>query len=203
VKRQLQHTEGEDGFTLVELLVSMALVSLMSAYAFNLISRFRDVRRIEIMTLQMDILASARIHLHQAIGGTRSRFKRLDAVRGEMVFHGTKDSLTVSNTLDQRVVFGGLHDISYKLIDGSLTLDLGEQQTTAERNVLIKNVSALTFRYYGRLPTDSASKWHETWSAQTLPKLVRIEIKTDGESNVQWQPLDVALEVAAHTTSTN
>jgi prepilin-type N-terminal cleavage/methylation domain-containing protein len=192
---------GEDAFTLLELLVAMVIVSLMTAYAFDVISRFKDIRRIEVAAAEEQAVQMARKHLRTTIGGMRARFKQTSGVQGELVFRGGKDSLMLSNTLDERLVFGGLHDVTYRVVEGTLSLDVSHLQASASQrqNVLLANVASVTFRYFGRMDDQLSPSWHDEWTAQKLPSLIRIVAEMKNSDGARWLPLDIAIEAAAPT----
>jgi prepilin-type N-terminal cleavage/methylation domain-containing protein len=199
---------SEDGFTLIELLVSMVIVSLMSVYAFSLISRLKDIHRIEKTIAEEQIIQVARDHLRNTIGGSRIRFNSADAGQGQLVFFGQSGQVTVSNTMDERLVFGSLYNMTYRAEAGALVLDLTTEQSPPapqEPTILLKNVSSLSFRYFGHKQNEPKPVWHDLWSEKQLPLLVEISVKFGNSSTQKWSPLIVALNasISASTKPTN
>ena len=47
----------------------------------------------------------------------------------------------------------------------------------ANQTVLLADIRAVHFAYFGRLPSEAAMRWHEDWSGLNgLPALIRLEI---------------------------
>jgi prepilin-type N-terminal cleavage/methylation domain-containing protein len=199
---------NEDGFTLIELLVSMVIVSLMSVYAFNLISRLKDIHRIEQTIAEEQIIQVARDHLRNVIGGSRTRFNSADAGLGQLVFFGQSDRVTVSNTMDERLVFGSLYNITYRADAGALVLNMTTEESPPlrqEPTILLKDVNSLSFRYFGQKQNEPTPAWHDSWSEKQLPLLVEIKLEFGNNSTQKWSPLIVALEasITSGITPTN
>jgi prepilin-type N-terminal cleavage/methylation domain-containing protein len=183
----------EYGFTLLEMLVSLTVLAVMAGYAVNVIGRFADMRRIETATQQRQVLVTARRHLRDTIGGARVRFDPAEV--GSTYFKGSVDSLTISNVLDERLVFGGLQNITYRLFEGNLAFDInGLKQNRA--NVLLSDVDQLRFTYFGQPSSGLPKTWQDTWTSKELPDLVRINFTMKTETGLPSQQLDIALAVS-------
>jgi prepilin-type N-terminal cleavage/methylation domain-containing protein len=194
----VKNPSDQSGFTLIELLVAMALVSLMAAYAFDLVSRIKDIRRIEKSVTLREELTSARNHFQDVISGSRLRFQVTNANEFEIIFRGSQNIFTTSNTLDEQVVFGNLHNLTYSIHDGNLVFDIGDAKQVGNKrsNILLKQVTGIRFSYFGQKQNDAEPKWHPDWEEKALPRLVRIEVEMDRNSGLTWLPMDIAMRAA-------
>jgi prepilin-type N-terminal cleavage/methylation domain-containing protein len=190
----------QSGFTLLELLVSMLVVSLMATYALNLISRFKDIRRIELVASNQQSVQNARDHLRKVISGARARFKQLETGSIELKFKGAQESLTLSNVISEQLVFGNLHELTYRVVGSDLVLELDTDQNSQVdpqlKTVLLKDVESVSFRYFGTKQNETAATWHSLWSEKSLPQLVEIDVQRSDISTASWPRFVVALETA-------
>ena len=98
----------DDGFTLVELLVSLALLSLMAIYALNAFSSLRDINRVEDrVDAQMEVEAVAR-HLRETIADVRPIFVRDSNNAPKLLFRGSPGVLEFVSASNGGLETGGL-----------------------------------------------------------------------------------------------
>ena len=115
---------NDDGFTLVELLVSIALLSLMAIYTLNAFSAMRNMNRVvDAFGEQMEVEAVQR-HLRGAIGDMRPVFKNDANSQAGLLFEGEADrvAFVVASNGDREV--GGLYFVQYFVNEnGDLIVD--------------------------------------------------------------------------------
>jgi general secretion pathway protein J len=184
----------EDGFTLVELLISLALLSLMAIYAIQTFTTLRTMNRIESdMASQMEVDAVARL-LRRELGDARAVFQQQGTANEKLYFIGTENSLAyVTESNGEREV-GGLYNVALSL-DNSGTLTAKRQLLGlkpyyhANEVVLLRGVSKLSFSYVG----DSAisSDWQAT---NQLPKAIGTHIEFQEGDKRRWSDILVRLQ---------
>lgn len=193
---------GPAGATLVELLVAMGVLSLM---AVLLLGGMRLGLRIwESGDEQQGFeqrLERADGFLRQLIGESSIALGQAPAPRAasDWGFRGAPAALSFTAPLPYQLGSAGRYVFELaghhagKGVDLVLAWNLmtpapvgvpvgvpaGEAAGAAPANqtVLLADIRAVHFAYFGRLPSEAAMRWHEDWSGLNgLPSLIRLEI---------------------------
>lgn len=195
------------GFTLVELLVSMVVLSLV---ALAMMGGLRFVVR-------------AFAHTDERRVALEELTLSLSVLRGELE---RTEPLMLKVGNDSRVMFEGAPDrvrfvnveptfmpgLPYRIFELAVVGDAGDYRIELRRSpldparpdlaavaeaaprVLLRTPRPLTFTYYGQRRRDERPQWQETWSRLTqLPAAVRL---AEGEEP-GWPELTVPLEIRA------
>jgi prepilin-type N-terminal cleavage/methylation domain-containing protein len=191
---------GEDGFTLIEMLVAIGLLALMMGYAYSAISTFRHIKRAEETGARRRAVDSAQRHLRQSIEGARVTYT-FNEGETRILFEGRPDSLVIAAQLDDRLVQGGLQRLRYGLEQDSLRLTYAVKRDASPEagrtESVLDGVTALAFSYYGAAEEGAEPRWQKDWPRRdALPALVRIEADLAQASPAQWPPLTVAIEAS-------
>jgi prepilin-type N-terminal cleavage/methylation domain-containing protein len=175
---------GTEAFTLVEMLVALALLSLMSAYAFMAISGMSRAKVIEAqMATRGDAVAVER-HLRQTIGDMRNVFRGNRSGTAELAFVGEANSLEFVAPLNDRIAIGGLYALRYGLGEDGFALgyevfrpnDRAFQYKSNE--VLLTDVSTVKFRYFGDPQDGTPAVWRNTWvKIPSLPSIIEVSLE--------------------------
>ena len=187
------------GFTLVELLVALALLGLMSATLFGSLSLAG--RSWDAGEAKVNDTASMRVtdqFLRAQLEGQHAqRMKKV--AQWPILFGGDRDEMRFAAPLPSRVQAGGVwfYRLRVAEIDGksSLVLDrmipdvVGSTPPTfdgAERSVLATGIAALSISYLGPDPGVNAGAsgfepaWRERWEdTQRLPQMIRIDVRPE------------------------
>ena len=194
------------GFTLIELVVALALLALMSAVMFGSLSMAgRTWDGGETKVEEVSAMRQAQEFLREQLSAEYPlRMRKVAEL--PLLFAGERDELRYAAALPPRVVDGGVYYFRLavaksgdksQLILERLIPDAGALQEPefrdAERSVLADGIAELRVSYFGRDPdaadTDSPT-WRDRWSdRQRLPLLVRIEVKP--EKGAAWPVLVV------------
>lgn len=178
------------GFTLLEVLIAIAIFSIISLSSFSIfdtvlkgdeISKQRSERHNELqrafLIIERDVLQIARRSIRLNGESPLNNFLQTsgDAFTSDeqalaFVRHGWTNPNLLLPRSDMQVV-------AYRLVDETLErlhfnfVDavVGEEPKVRQ---LIKNISELAFEYY------DGKKWQETWSEKSLPFAIAIEVDT-------------------------
>ncbi len=210
--RRVPLRPGQAGFTLVEVLVALALLGLISVFLFQGLRGAGEIfGRLAERSTQQDETLAARQLLRRLLEGSYPAV--LDSPDGgyRVSFQGGRDRLAFTTTAALPGVPPGLHRVAIEPRDGALYLDwslergeassagagagAGEGEGALSRPIL-PAVDALRIRYLDRMERGEAV-WQESWSeAVRLPRLVALEVERSEDSG-NWTPLIVALPVEA------
>ncbi len=193
----------DDGFTLVELLVALALIAILSVYCLDSLRRLQDIRRIEASVAQNEERDAGRSFLRRMISGARISSATTTAGAQPASLRGDVQSLIIVNTLDDRLVRGSLYQLTLGFDDGSGSLFLlrapvGQNSSHAagEHLVILKELADVSFQYFGRATEAEDSSWHDAWQNLWLPEAVKIELQFKGGNFEKLEPLVVPLMTA-------
>ena len=186
----------DDGFTLVELLVSLALLSLMTIYALNAFSSLRDINRVVDRTAtQMEVEAVAR-HFRAAIADVRPVFALDENNAPRFLFKGSPDALEFVSASNGERETGGLYLVRYSVdADGTLLAERwilrDRQSTETNKVVLLRGVADISFKY---LDSDDA---FDTWQQKdSLPSAIEVNMTFNSGNARKWQPALISLRTA-------
>lgn len=196
---------AESGFTMVELLVALALLSLLSVGLFGGLSfGFHAWQHGGARTERSQHILTAQNFLRRIIADIYPQFVGEDPTRGHVDLAGSAMSLEFlasapialghSGRLRYRLFVerhGGIADL---MMTATQELADSDARGATERRTLLADVGALAFSYFGRTRGEKAAQWRDAWSGQTAPpQLVRIRVPSDDAR--AWPDLVVALRV--------
>jgi general secretion pathway protein J len=201
--------EGEAGFTLVELLVALALFGLLSTLLFgNVRFGLTAWQRGSVHAEQLDHGVMAQSFLRRMIGEAYPQFVREDATHARVEFDGTRDLLKF--LADAPIVMGSGGRFRFALSldrhDGQADLvvnakpELADPQdrTRSTKNALLTDVDRVEFSYFGIVPSERAAQWHDIWVERAdMPELVRLRVAFRAGDTRLWPDLVVAPRIAA------
>ncbi len=204
---------GERGFTLLEMLIAMTLLGLLMLGLFGGLrlgarvweaSDARSADRARIEAVQRFI----RTYLGQA-----RPLAAADRTGDDLVaFIGRPGGLDFTATLPTHLSAGGFEHVALSLAerdrDQGLVLEHGPlrrredgraeliQLEEPETAVLLDNVAAVEFSYYGAHDRDEDGEWSDRWDDEDrLPLLVRIRVAFPESDRRTWPELTVALRI--------
>ncbi len=194
-------TEGHDqsGFTLAEMLVALALLGLMSAFALTSLNTLGEVKRVEARIDGRSDVEAVQRHLQQIIADTRVVFDSDDLGQQKISFSGTPSSLKIITVLDDRFERGGLYRLDYSFAASELKLDYAlyrplKSARASKTEILLQNVASLSFRYFGPAENGGVSQWQKSWStADQLPLAIEVTVGFPPGDTRKWPPLVIPL----------
>lgn len=197
-----QSHSPDDGFTLVELLVSLALLSLMAIYALNALSSLRSINRVVDRTsMQMEVEAVIR-HFRETLADTRPLFVTDENNVPRLIFKGKPDSLEFVSASNGDRETGGLYLVRFRLdAEGVLVAerDLLRSRMAggATKTVLLRNVDSLSFKYISSAPVVPQIGITDTWQRNDiLPTTIEVSVGFNTQDTRIWPVTLVELKTA-------
>lgn len=188
---------GEAGFSLVEMLVSLALLSLMTIYALNALS---SLKRFNGVAARLDAQAevdAAAAYMEEELSGAALRFRYDENRNAALLFEGSPASITFITSADGRRETGGLYMVSYTVdaqqnLVSRRALLQADAQGPAQDVIVLRNVSRIEFSYAGK-DGNFASAWP---SKERLPQSVKINVTWPEADDRKWPQLMARIATA-------
>ena len=189
---------GESGFTLVEMLVSLALTALIAVLLIQSLQATGLINRNGQRLAAQEEVQLVRGHLRRTLA---------DAVRrngdgGRVTFLGQGDHLTamIEANHEAERVSRMRFDLVAAAIPGGTGLGLVEtaelaDAATAERpEVLLEGIAGLGLRYFGVQGQPGSAEWQPRWATQwlrkdRLPSLVEVTVVFPASDSRRWPAL--------------
>jgi len=199
---------GEAGFTLVELLVGLALFSLLATLLFDNV-RF-GVKAWQLGSAHAEQFGhdlNAQDLLRRLIGNVYPLMLR-DGAAQHLDFGGGKE--TVSFLGNAPVVAGGggrfrykveverQHDRTDLVLSAAPELTSPEGPAMARRTVLFSDIDRAEFAYFGDGEAEQTLQWQDNWRQRvSMPKLMRIRVAFRASDARTWPDLLIAPRITA------
>ncbi|MEE8321883.1 MAG: type II secretion system protein GspJ [Gammaproteobacteria bacterium] len=209
-KRQRQYSITVTGFTLVEIMIAMVLLSLILLLLFGGLHTASKSWQAG----QKNIEASDEVRLvsnflRREIG-QMVPLVWYDGGESRIAFKGEKETIHFVSTLPAHRSMGGLYQLTlrterqssqynlaldYQLVKPEMELFASNDSEEISTMTLIEDVDEITFAYFGSKHPDDGALWYDAWvDEESLPRMVRMRIfMKDGR---QYWP---ELEFAIHT----
>ena len=197
-RQEARQEAGEAGFTLVEVVVCLALASLIGLLLVQTLQIASRASGAAGRVAAAEEVQSVRDHLRRTLGNLVRR--RTDGRRP--FFLGRPDGLAAviapdaaaERPAETLVSLAGTArtDLRLDLVEGRRLAEPGAG--TADEEVLLEGVTGLSFRYFG-VPTGNApAVWQAQWTRpDRAPRLVEIRIAFASSDRRRWPPFLVAL----------
>ncbi|HEY7298472.1 MAG TPA: prepilin-type N-terminal cleavage/methylation domain-containing protein [Xanthobacteraceae bacterium] len=198
---------GEAGFTLVELLVAVALLGLVSLTLFGSL-RFgvaawgRGTSHAD----QTAEILSIQNFLRRIIADAYPMFLPDGQGRGHVDFNGMSQSLDFLAPTPVALGSGGRSRFRVSLESRAAQSDvtvttqpeLSDDSSATVKKSIVAGVRSVAFKYFGVTRSDKVAQWHEDWIRQAnLPGLLSIRIVFPEGDQRLWPELIVAPRIAA------
>ncbi|MEZ6000423.1 type II secretion system protein GspJ [Hyphomonas sp.] len=185
------------GFTLVELMVSLAILSLIAVIAGNaLVSGQRVWTKVDEYVSTAEKVEAVQNLMREQIQQALPVLGRTTPREERVMLNGNADSITFVAPLPSHFGRYGLYRIEYRLVDGQLIFarslfqgpnDFRRNFSETTQEVLIDGVESLQFAYL------RSDRDHRGWSssltdATAMPELVRIDVEFK-DPGAKWQSI--------------
>jgi general secretion pathway protein J len=178
-----RHLGGDAGFTLVEIVVALALaglVSLIMMHGIGLAARGLD--RLSQHAQRLDERRSLEMLMRRALDAAVA----IPVVEGEPAFVGRPTSISFTSVVED----GGpglyriklAYDTTGKVPAVSLSRRLAATSAATRRDesVLVRQIRYFEIAYFGTTSPGDEPVWHRNWTGIAyLPQLVRITLDAD------------------------
>lgn len=196
----LASDDCESGFTLVELLVSLALMAMMSAYAVGALRTFGAMERVSNGFEQQAEVDAAQRNLRQLIGDARLVYRTDENGLPNAIFSGRPDTLRLLSILNDRLERGGLYVLDFGLDADNQRLEMRRRlyRPSGDGGVrsvaILEGVERVGWRYCGMPCNENdPERWPDTWEPpDRLPSRVALEIEFTDDRR-KWPTLRVPI----------
>lgn len=196
--------KNQTGFTLLELLIAMALMSLVLVMVYG--SLRLGMRSWNVSAQRAESVNEVRLiedFIRRQLRQSMTVYRQ-DPEQGQVVvFEGDSDRLTFVAPMLSYLGMGGLYVIQFDVVQsqGSDRLrmlwtpyrpivesGLQTKKTPApEETILVNGVSDLQWEYFGAVEENQEPQWYERWpGVQQRPQLVRLNLSVNGQ---RWPDL--------------
>lgn len=200
---------GEAGFTLVELLVALALFSLLATLLFGNV-RF-GLKAWQIGSAhaeRVDSSMTAQNLLRRVISNAYPLFLLDGAGHSRVDFDGARDAVSFLGSAPMVVHGGGRfrfkvlverqQDRSELVMTATPELADPQDRSMTTKTLLLADVDRAEFSYFGAAAAEPAGQWHDSWTQlNELPKLVRLRVTFRSGDARLWPDLVVAPRILA------
>jgi len=188
----------QNGFTLLELLVSLTLFSIISIGLYSGLSlAIKSISGGERHTKEVRHVIAIQRFLRNRLSNVQKKISKEHA--GKMHFSGQQHSLEFISDMPQSIDQGGY--VAYKIaaLDKGINISLipypehteEDKETSFAEPVQIQDIQQIIFHYFGAKAGERKKNWHTQWLKQSsLPTLIKIELQTN--SNTLWPAIIIA-----------
>lgn len=189
MKTNMTTRSFQAGFTLIETLVALALLSLMTVFATGAIVVMSRTRQVEARIAERSNMEAVERHLTQTLSDMRTLFAVGTDQNAQLVFSGESGSVSFVGLLSDRLERGGLYWLHYGVtanavfaLDYQLYRPL-HRFKSGQSEDLLSNVENVSFNYFGAAKNGEPARWFNQWRRKdTLPGAISVEFKLKGES---------------------
>jgi prepilin-type N-terminal cleavage/methylation domain-containing protein len=202
--------DAEAGFTLLEMLVALALLAVIAALLVAAITSARQALNVVDRRGTQASVPAVQSVLRRLLVEARANLDVAEQAVPYRAFIGEPNKLGFVSSFVPQGQYGGLwrYEIALDASEGAaessalvLTQQLVRPVSPATgqplRTVLINEVRALSVRYFGAEDKDSAPQWQDAWRhPYRLPRLVSVDVTFVRADGRQWTTLTVAFPLA-------
>jgi general secretion pathway protein J len=203
-------TEAEAGFTLIELLIALTLLTVIASLLVNAVGSARQAINVVDRRVTQASVPAVQSVFRRLLVEARPNPDGGQRVGPSRAFVGEPNKLNFVSSFVPQGQYGGLWhyqialDTSERAGESSalvLTQQLVRPASSTAgpplRTVILREVRALSVRYFGAKDNDSAPQWQDTWRhPYRLPRLVSMDVTFARPDGRQWPPLMVTLPLA-------
>ncbi len=202
--------DSEHGFTLIETIVSIMLLALVVAFLPGLLQLGTRAMQSRAELDAISAAGPARQFIAQQLSSAASVLQRGSEGRLQPAFDGRRDELDFVAPASLGAQQTGMQHYRIGLVtsgDGSAasrrSLSVAirpyalQGATQATSSVLLRDVTKLSFRYFGRRSGEDGPRWHDEWNSENaLPQLVEMQVGFLSPQPAAERPLIVVLRLA-------
>ena len=187
--------QGEQGLTLIELLLSLTILVLLTGFLAGGLT----ITRHAFDTSHATQVGSDADSAAQAISGLVGSAIPVPADTSDqptaVSFEGSQDTLSFVGLSEGRSLRGGPYKIKIRRAGTDLIVDLlpllfnakpDQQRPVPINAVVLAGIRSVRFSYFGRLNPSTEPVWRSVWHvAEMLPDLVSVQIDFEDETRIE------------------
>ncbi len=208
--------KGCAGFTLLELLVSLALMALIMTYLSSSISTGRRAWETAQSLEDPQTVEAVRRFVSQRLAQSMPLLVRLpNSQQAAILFDGRSAAVSFVSTVTGHTEVAGIYRFELSLDKsrrdrgglGSLVVSQTVLRTAKQHDAvgaapvtrtLLGGVVHLKFLYFGAPKNVGSPVWHGTWQdPNSLPSHIAVEVEFDGRNTRRWPRLVVRLPLSS------
>lgn len=178
---------GEEGFTILELIVCLGLLTLITTWALEGVSLVKRgaavINRVEVEESERAV----QMHLRRALERAVPVFAIGEAEEATLVFNGEPARLRLVTRSDGRLENGGLILAEFRtetlgetralITERQPMAGMGSAGTPPEQHTLLHPIDGVAFRYFGMAEGGSGLAWASEWkNPSALPLLIEVKV---------------------------
>lgn len=210
----LETDRSDSGFTLVEMLVSMALLSVLATVLFGNVSvGIKAFQSGSAHAVDAEQCMIAQNLLRQMIRDAYPLFLSNSRNRPHVDFTGARESMSFLGNTPMVIADGGRHrfnlfinrhhDKNDLVLTSAAELTNHTSDPMPVKTVVIGDIDQVRFSYFGIARAGQAAQWHDEWTQQNeLPKLVRIRVTFRKNDARSWPDLIIAPRISVDVSCT-
>jgi prepilin-type N-terminal cleavage/methylation domain-containing protein len=200
MKAHILRVNRISGFTVLELLIALCILSLFSIYAT---SAYHQVRRMSEVTHRLERTDSAvavQSYVRSLVSSARAIMVKTSGQSKPVVaFNGEESRLALITASDGTLETGGLYSATLEMrLHGDGLADFVTSRKTLRAisssnigvELLLAEIGSLHFRYFGEAEGETSPSWQTRWvNRETLPGLVEVTISMPTGRGQFWPEL--------------
>jgi prepilin-type N-terminal cleavage/methylation domain-containing protein len=213
--RNCNATKCDDGFTLLEMLIALALLALITMLILTAIQGTGRALSVADRQLGEASTSAAQFVVRQAISQMQPNKLSGDRSDNAPMIQASSAKLRMITNSTAGGQYSGFYDTELTALpSGSRPsqLDLVLRQMPFRRvgleaktepakslsATLFKNITTVSLRYFGRLEVDKPPAWYQSWtSPNRLPSLIAIDVTLPKGDTRIWPTLYVVVRAAS------
>lgn len=200
---------NEEGFTLVELLVALALFSLLAMLLFdNVRFGLQAWQHGSVHAENSEHGLVSQDLLRRIVGSIYPMVVEDGGIQPRIDFDGSKEAISFLGSAPIAASAGGRfrlkvfveHQQSRTDLIMSAKPELADPQdaSMARRTVLLSDIEDAEFSYFGLAAGERNEKWQDSWGRRSdIPRLVRIRVEFRSGDGRSWPELLIAPRITA------
>ncbi|NKB37194.1 MAG: prepilin-type N-terminal cleavage/methylation domain-containing protein [Gammaproteobacteria bacterium] len=206
INNRMQLENNNTGFTLIEMMIAMVLLSLIMLMLFSSLFSANKHWQIGMHSADKNNEVRLSVGVIEKYLSQATPLIWIDKKEQSILFSGKQNELAFSTRLPAHRGGGGFYFVKLHITESetnsSLNMDYFliqpdspplKNEKAADSVELVADVDTLVFSYFGRKKPGQKEDWFEEWESKTsLPRLVRIQIRTSAPDNI-WPQIDIPL----------
>ena len=180
-----QFWSGEQGLTLIELLLSLALLALVASFTIGGLSMGRRAFDADHARAN-DANIEAAIHTLLSVVASAVPYPMDE--QNSIAFEGSAESIRFVALSEGRALRGGIYKVELRRVGREIVLEIVGRPGARKQDkppistvVVLGGVHAVHFEYFG---ATGQPVWQKEWHSQALPSLVSVRVDfEDGRSS--------------------